>query len=58
MQICLIINIDTAKVTTEELKAHKQNVRDVLYNLEHQLLLRKMAEHKVPVSSSEETVEV
>lgn len=46
MQNFLGVEVDTANMTTEELNKAKIDVRNMLSNIEHQLLLRKMANRK------------
>lgn len=46
MQNFFGVEIDTASMTTEELLEVRKDVRDMLSNIEYQLLLKKMAERK------------
>lgn len=46
MQNFFGIEVDTANMTTEELLEAKKKIREMLSNIEYQLLLRKMAERK------------
>lgn len=46
MQNFFGVKVDTANMTTEELLEAKNKIRLMLSNIEHQLLLRKMAERK------------
>lgn len=46
MQKFLGIEVDTASMTTEELEKARKEIRNMLSNIEHQLLLRKMAERR------------
>ena len=54
MQNFFGIGVDTASMTTEELQEARNKIREMLSNIEHQLLLRKISEHKFksPVSSA------
>lgn len=40
------IEVDTANMTLEELQEARKKTREMLSNLEHQILLRKMSERK------------
>ena len=40
------IEIDTANMTMEELEEARKKTRDMLAHLEHQILLRKLTNHK------------
>ncbi len=46
MQNFFGIEVDTASMTTEELQDARTKIREMLSNIEHQLLLRKMSERK------------
>ena len=46
MQNFFCIFVDTASMTTEELQDARTKIREMLSNIEHQLLLRKMSERK------------
>ena len=54
MQNFFGIEVDTASMTTEELQEARTKIREMLSNIEHQLLLRKISERKfkAPVSSA------
>lgn len=42
----LDVKFDMSKMTLEDLQKLRKEARQVLANVEHQLLLRKMANHK------------
>lgn len=46
------IEVDTANMTLEELEEAKRKTRNMLAHLEHQILLRKMAERKYSSDST------
>ncbi len=46
------IEVNTANMTLEELEEARRKTRDMLFHLEHQIYLRKMANHR---HSSEES---
>ena len=58
MQNFFGIEVDTASMTTEELQEAKYKIREMLSNIEHQLLLRKMAEHRFGLHVSSDTAEL
>lgn len=58
MQKFFGIEVDTANMTTEELQEAKTEIREMLSNIEHQLLLRKMSERKFKPPVSSDTAEV
>lgn len=50
------VKIDTTKMTMEELEETRAKVQDLLANLNHEIVLRKMANYKYSNSSSEESL--
>lgn len=46
MQNFFDIELDISNMTTEELQKARTEIREILSNIEYQLLLRKMAERK------------
>lgn len=58
MQNFFGIEVDTASMTTEELQEARTKIREMLSNIEHQLLLRKMSERKFKTPVSSDTTEV
>ena len=54
MQNFFGVEVDTANMSTEELQDAKTKIQEMLSNIEHQLLLRKISERKfkAPVSSA------
>lgn len=46
MQNFFGIEVDTANLTLEELEVEREKIRKMLANIEHQILLRKIAKHK------------
>lgn len=50
------VKIDTSKMTLEELEENRTKVQDLLTNLNHEIVLRKMANYKYSNSSSEESL--
>ena len=58
MQNFFGIEVDTASMTTEELQKAREQTREMLTNIEHQLLLRKMSERKFKSSVSSNTAKL
>ena len=58
MQKYFDVKIDIASMSTEELQEAKVEIREMLSNIEHQLLLRKMAERKFNPPVSSDTAEI
>ena len=52
MQNFFGIEVDTANMSLEELQEARNKTREMLSNLEHQILLRKMANHKYSSNQS------
>lgn len=50
------VKIDTSKMNLEELEETRTKVQDLLTNLNHEIVLRKMANYKYQNSSSEESL--
>lgn len=50
------VKIDTSKMTLEELEETRTKVQDLLTNLNHEIVLRKMANYKYHHSSNEESL--
>ena len=52
MQNFFGIEVDTENMSLEELQEARNKTREMLSNLEHQILLRKMANHKYSSNQS------
>lgn len=55
MQKIFGIEIDIASMSTEELQETRNKAREILSNVEHQLLLRKMSERRFKSPKSSDT---
>lgn len=55
MQNFFDIEVDISSMTTEELQKAREQTREMLFDIELQLLLRKMSEHKFKSSVSSAT---
>lgn len=58
MQKFFDIEVDISSMTTEELQQARNQIREILTNIEHQLLLRKMYERKLKSSVSSKTTKL
>lgn len=50
------VKFDTTKMSMEELEEIRTKVQDLLTNLNHEIVLRKMANYKHTYSSNEESL--
>lgn len=58
MQKFFDVEIDVANMTTEELEDARMKARELLSNIEYQLLLRKISEHKFKSTLSSDTAKL